>query len=125
MFDLPLAGRAEGALAVAFGASCPHALRQRGLSALAAAGFTPLDVGDTPGLIVARTVAMLINEAADAVQQGVCTVDGANAAMTLGVAWPAGPFQWLDRLGAELRGARARRARRCIRAVSAIASARG
>jgi 3-hydroxybutyryl-CoA dehydrogenase len=59
----------------------------------------PLEIADSPGLIVARTVAMLINEAADAVQQGVCTVEAANAAMKLGVAWPAGPFQWLDMLG--------------------------
>jgi 3-hydroxybutyryl-CoA dehydrogenase len=38
---------------------------------------------------------MLINEAADAVQQGVCTPDGADAAMKLGVNYPAGPFEWL------------------------------
>ena len=50
---------------------------------------------DQCALIVARTVAMLINEAADAVQQGVCTVDGANQAMKLGVNYPAGPFDWL------------------------------
>ena len=38
---------------------------------------------------------MLINEASDAVHQGVCTVDGADAAMKLGVNYPAGPFEWL------------------------------
>ena len=53
-----------------------------------------------PGLVVARTVAMLINEAADAVHQGVCTADGADAAMKLGVNYPAGPFEWLGRVGA-------------------------
>ncbi len=51
--------------------------------------------GRRPGLVVARTVAMLINEAADAVQQGVCTPEGADAAMKLGVNYPAGPFEWL------------------------------
>jgi 3-hydroxybutyryl-CoA dehydrogenase len=40
---------------------------------------------------------MLINEAADAVQQGVCSTDGADAAMKLGVNYPAGPFEWLAR----------------------------
>jgi 3-hydroxybutyryl-CoA dehydrogenase len=50
---------------------------------------------DTPGLAVARTVAMLINEAADAVQQGVCNEAAADAAMKLGVNYPAGPFEWL------------------------------
>jgi 3-hydroxybutyryl-CoA dehydrogenase len=62
---------------------------------LAALGFTPLPLADAPGLVVARTVAMLINEAADAVQQGVCTPEGADAAMKLGVNYPAGPFEWL------------------------------
>ena len=63
---------------------------------LKALGFQPLQLADTPGLVVARTVAMLVNEAADAVQQGVCTPEGADMAMKLGVNYPAGPFEWLD-----------------------------
>jgi 3-hydroxybutyryl-CoA dehydrogenase len=62
---------------------------------LAALGFAPQLVEDTPGLVVARTVAMLVNEAADAVQQGVCSSEGADIAMKLGVNYPAGPFEWL------------------------------
>jgi 3-hydroxybutyryl-CoA dehydrogenase len=62
---------------------------------LAALGYSPLPVADTPGLVVARTVAMLINEGADAVLQGVCTPEGADAAVKLGVNYPAGPFEWL------------------------------
>ena len=54
-------------------------------------------MADAPGLVVARTIAMLVNEAADAVQQGVCTEQGADAAMKLGVNYPAGPFEWLAR----------------------------
>jgi 3-hydroxybutyryl-CoA dehydrogenase len=42
---------------------------------------------------------MLINEGADAVQQGVCSTEGADAAMKLGVNYPAGPFEWLQRVG--------------------------
>ena len=64
---------------------------------LRALGADPQRVADTPGLVVARTIAMLINEAADAVQQGVCTPEGADAAMKLGVNYPAGPFEWLAR----------------------------
>ena len=67
---------------------------------LTALGFTPLAVTDTPGLVVARTVAMLINEAADAVLQGVCSEVSADAAMKLGVNYPAGPFEWLREWGA-------------------------
>src|SRR5262249_21798929 len=58
-------------------------------------GFVPQIVADSPGLVVARTIAMLINEAADAVLQGVCTAEGADLAMRLGVNYPAGPFEWL------------------------------
>jgi len=64
---------------------------------LTAAGFLAERIADTAGLVVARTLAMLINEAADAVQQGVCTQDAADLAMKLGVNYPAGPFEWLAR----------------------------
>lgn len=64
---------------------------------LAVAGFKPQRLADAAGLVVARTVAMLINEAADAVQQGVCTESAADVAMKLGVNYPAGPFEWLAR----------------------------
>jgi 3-hydroxybutyryl-CoA dehydrogenase len=80
--------------ALAFAVS-HEALRPQAAAWLAALGFAPLPVADTPGLVVARTVAMLINEAADAVHQGVCTAPGADAAMKLGVNYPAGPFEFL------------------------------
>jgi 3-hydroxybutyryl-CoA dehydrogenase len=67
---------------------------------LQALGFAPQPLADAPGLVVARTVAMLVNEAADAVLHGVCTPEGADAAMKLGVNWPAGPFEWLAAWGA-------------------------
>jgi 3-hydroxybutyryl-CoA dehydrogenase len=67
---------------------------------LGALGFVPQRVADQPGLVVARTLAMLVNEAADAVQQGVCDSAGADAAMKLGVNYPAGPLEWLARWGA-------------------------
>lgn len=43
---------------------------------------------------------MLVDEAADAVQQGVCSPVGADAAMTLRGNYPADPFAWLESLGA-------------------------
>ena len=83
------------ALAFALPPAASAAWRTQAPAWLAALGFAPLRVADSPGLVVARTVAMLINEAADAVQQGVCTPEGADAAMKLGVNYPAGPFEWL------------------------------
>jgi len=63
---------------------------------LSALGFQPVELTDTPGLIVTRTLAMLINEAADAITQGVCSPEAADAAMKLGVNYPQGPFEWLE-----------------------------
>ncbi len=59
-------------------------------------GLQPLQVQDSPGLIVARTLSMIINEACDAVTQGVCLEQATNQAMKLGVNYPAGPFEWLS-----------------------------
>ncbi|MDP1536003.1 MAG: 3-hydroxyacyl-CoA dehydrogenase [Burkholderiales bacterium] len=84
------------ALAFAVAPAASPAWRTQAAAWLAALGFAPLRLADAPGLVVARTVAMLINEAADAVQQGVCTPDSADAAMKLGVNYPAGPFEWLS-----------------------------
>ncbi len=97
VFDRPLRlPAAPGtALAYAVADSARPAWRTQAAAWLAAVGYAPLRIADSPGLVVARTVAMLINEAADAVQQGVCTAEAADAAMKLGVNYPAGPFEWL------------------------------
>ncbi len=88
------------ALAFATPFDATKAWRAQAASWLAALGFSPQPVADAPGLVVARTVGMLINEAADAVHQGVCLEAAADAAMKLGVNYPAGPFEWLARWGA-------------------------
>jgi 3-hydroxybutyryl-CoA dehydrogenase len=100
VFDLAIApaGGAPGtALALAFAATASAEWREQAAQWLRIAGWQPLPVGDAPGLVVARTVAMLINEGADAVQQRVCTPEGADLAMKLGVNHPAGPFEFLAR----------------------------
>ncbi len=101
---------------------------------LAALGFTPVRMVDLPGLVVARTLAMLINEAVDAAAQGVCTAAGADAAMKLGVNYPQGPFEWLaawsaqgvvgtlDALDAHYRGERYRASPGLRRQAQAVAS---
>jgi 3-hydroxybutyryl-CoA dehydrogenase len=101
VFDLPLVmPHAPGtALAFAVSAQCSAGWASNAAAWLHALGFTPLQVSDVPALVVARTVAMLVNEAADAVLQGVCSTDAADAAMKLGVNYPAGPFEWLEAIG--------------------------
>jgi 3-hydroxybutyryl-CoA dehydrogenase len=59
-------------------------------------------IDDIPGMVVARTIAMLANEAADAVLQGVATADGVDTAMKLGVNHPEGPLATADRIGIRL-----------------------
>ena len=96
VFDRPFVLPAAPGTALAY-AVAAEAFRAPAGAWLAALGFAPLPVADTPGLVVARTVAMLINEAADAVLQGVCSETGADAAMKLGLNYPAGPFEVLAR----------------------------
>ena len=57
-------------------------------------------IDDVPGLVVMRTVAMLANEAADVVQQGVASAADTDLAMVNGVNYPRGPLAWADRIGA-------------------------
>lgn len=97
VFDLPLADTAGSALAWAHSARASAQWIDEAPRWLALLGFAPRKIADAPGLVVARTVAMLINEAADAVHQGVCSEDDADRAMKLGVNYPAGPFEWLSR----------------------------
>ncbi|MRS15751.1 3-hydroxyacyl-CoA dehydrogenase PaaC [Enterobacteriaceae bacterium RIT691] len=62
-------------------------------------GKKVLLVADYPGLLVWRTVAMLVNEALDALQKGVASEADINIAMRLGVNYPRGPLQWGEQLG--------------------------
>jgi 3-hydroxybutyryl-CoA dehydrogenase len=56
-------------------------------------------VRDTPGMIVARTVAMIVDFAADAADKGVASPEDIDTAMRLGVNYPLGPVEWGRRLG--------------------------
>ncbi|WP_318202396.1 3-hydroxyacyl-CoA dehydrogenase [Streptomyces sp. SCL15-4] len=56
-------------------------------------------IGDVPGMIVARTVARIIDLAHDAVAKGVATEEDIDTAMRLGVNYPLGPFEWDRGLG--------------------------
>jgi 3-hydroxybutyryl-CoA dehydrogenase len=95
VFDLPLTDDTGSVLAWSHSANASEQWIEDAAQWLKVFGFQPQRIADAPGLVVARTIAMLINEAADAVQQGVCTETDADAAMKLGVNYPAGPFEWL------------------------------
>ncbi|SEI70542.1 3-hydroxybutyryl-CoA dehydrogenase [Allopseudospirillum japonicum] len=66
---------------------------------LQALGIQVSVMEDTPALVVMRTLAMLANEAADAVLQGVCNPQDADIAMQNGVNYPRGPLAWAQEVG--------------------------
>ncbi|MEO5685981.1 MAG: 3-hydroxyacyl-CoA dehydrogenase [Burkholderiaceae bacterium] len=107
LFDWPVGPAAAGsttpvvALAWTVAPQASTEFAAQAAAVLRALGWLPQRVTDVPGLVVARTIAMLVNEASDAVEQGVCDAAGADAAMTLGVNYPAGPFAWLSLWGAD------------------------
>ncbi len=79
---------------------------QAGAAALAAAsgllqavGLAVSRLDDTPGLIVARTVAMLANEAYETWFTGVAEPESIDLAMVKGVNYPLGPIAWARQLG--------------------------
>lgn len=87
------------AIAVAPSDGCPPAALAEAVGLLSAAHLGVHVVGDTPGLIVTRTVAMLANLAADAVACGVASEADIDTAMRLGVNYPLGPLAWARQWG--------------------------
>lgn len=54
---------------------------------------------DQPGLITARVIAMIINEAHFTLEDGTATKEDIDLAMKLGTNYPFGPFEWCERIG--------------------------
>jgi 3-hydroxybutyryl-CoA dehydrogenase len=99
LIDLALDYGTASRLAIAAAEQCEPAALSAAIGLLQAAGFAVSHFRDIPGLAVMRSVATLANEAADAVNQGVCSAAGADAAMRLGVNYPCGPLAWADQVG--------------------------
>ncbi|GAA2916384.1 3-hydroxyacyl-CoA dehydrogenase [Streptomyces thioluteus] len=58
-------------------------------------------IDDVPGMIVARTVALLVDLAEDAAGRGVASREDIDTAMRLGVNYPRGPLGWGRELDVE------------------------
>ncbi|BDU09855.1 3-hydroxyacyl-CoA dehydrogenase [Pseudomonas sp. RtIB026] len=99
LLDLALDYTSATRLAISHGAECSAEALDQAVALLAWAGLSACPVADLPGLVVLRTVAMLANEAADAVLQGVGTPGDIDLAMRAGVNYPRGPLAWADDLG--------------------------
>jgi 3-hydroxybutyryl-CoA dehydrogenase len=88
------------AIAIAASDGCPAAVVAEATGLFQAAGLDVFVIGDVPGLIVARTVAMLANLATDALAARVASADDIDTAMRLGVNYPVGPLAWARQWGA-------------------------
>lgn len=99
LFDLLLDPGKATRIALAKADQCSEEAWRGAVGMFQAAGFTVTRLDDVPGMAVMRTVAMLANEAADAVNQGVCSARAVDIAMQKGVNYPRGPLAWADAVG--------------------------
>jgi len=56
-------------------------------------------VPDEPGMIAARIIVMIINEAYFALSENISTKEEIDIAMKLGTNYPYGPFEWSAKIG--------------------------
>ncbi|MFD8380383.1 3-hydroxyacyl-CoA dehydrogenase [Streptomyces sp. NPDC059679] len=99
-FDLALDYRTATRMALAPGETVsPEAVRAA-TGLFQALGKTVSVIQDVPGMIVARTVAMLADFAMDAAARRVASPEDIDTAMRLGVNYPLGPLRWGSELGA-------------------------
>ena len=101
LFDLAYDYHATKRLAVSRADSCSDAAYGAAVGLLQAAGIAVSPIDDVGGLPVLRTVSMLANEAADAVQQGIASPKDIDLAMRKGVNYPMGPLAWADAVGCD------------------------
>ncbi|MFF4603801.1 3-hydroxyacyl-CoA dehydrogenase [Streptomyces sp. NPDC001339] len=100
-FDLSLDYRAAARIALAASQSCSEADLAEAVGLFQALGKHVSVIEDVPGMIVARTIAMIVDFAVDAAARGVATPEDIDTAMRLGVNYPGGPLEWAERLGAQ------------------------
>lgn len=99
LVDLALDFRKASRVALAKSDLCSGDGFKGVVAVMQSAGYDVSRLEDVPGLAVMRTVAMLANEAAEAVNHGVCSAAAADLAMLKGVNYPRGPLDWADAVG--------------------------
>ncbi|MGN6355345.1 MAG: 3-hydroxyacyl-CoA dehydrogenase family protein [Parafilimonas sp.] len=80
--------------------ACSHAgIMQEAETVLKKLNWQFIWVEDDYGLIAARIIAMIINEAYFALEENVSTKQQIDVAMRLGTNYPYGPFEWSEKIG--------------------------
>ncbi|MEU6573221.1 3-hydroxyacyl-CoA dehydrogenase [Streptomyces sp. NPDC046805] len=98
-FDLALDYRRATRIALSASQDTASQTLREAIGLFQALGKDVSVIGDVPGMIVARTVARIVDLAHDAVAKGVATEEDIDTAMRLGVNYPLGPFEWSRKLG--------------------------
>lgn len=86
--------------AVAASPECPPDVLAAAVGLLQATGAAVSVLPDRPGLLVARTVAMLVDEATTVADLAVAGPADIDTALRLGAGHPRGPLEWGDLIGA-------------------------
>lgn len=102
VFDLALDYTTATRIAVAPADQASPAALASAVGFFQALGLAVSVLDDVPGLIVFRTVCMLANEAAEAVNQTIADPADVDTAMTRGVNYPRGPLRWAETLGLDV-----------------------
>ena len=75
------------------------AMRDAAHALLSQDGTGATVINDSPGFIVQRVLATIVNIAAQIAQRGIASIDDIEDAVKLGLGYPHGPLAWGDRIG--------------------------
>ena len=90
---------ADGVVELARGIHTSDAALEKAQAFWQSIGQEPVLVGDGAGLVRARMVCCIINEAITALQANVASPADIDQAMRLGTNYPHGPLAWADHIG--------------------------
>ena len=75
--------------------------REQALALLAHDGVPVTVISDSPGFVVQRVLATIVNIGCNIAQRGIASVEDIEDAVKLGLGYPNGPLAWGDRIGGE------------------------
>ena len=93
------AGSTAGIIELTAGLQTAEHALQRAQTFWEGLDFQPVLVADGPGLVRARVVCCLINEAVSALMEDIASAEDIDLAMKLGTNYPYGPLEWADIIG--------------------------
>ncbi|MCR8924451.1 3-hydroxyacyl-CoA dehydrogenase PaaC [Dasania sp. GY-MA-18] len=99
LFDLALDYEQAQRIALTKSDQCSEQGLNKAIGFFQALGKSVSVIDDVPGMVLMRTVCMLANEGADAVNQQVCDAAAVDLAMQAGVNYPRGPLAWAEDIG--------------------------